>query len=67
MDDVIGTVGLVQKVIKIGLVPKEFYIVVRGICRFKLKSLTEKHLNIHKIEAIANFKELMGEFFVTIN
>ncbi|VVC46344.1 Lon protease, bacterial/eukaryotic-type,ATPase, AAA-type, core,Lon, substrate-binding domain,Peptidase [Cinara cedri] len=62
IDDVIGTIGLVQKVIKTGLVPEEFYIVVRGICRFKLKeAITEEPFKIHKIEAIANFKKLIGE------
>lgn len=62
-----GTVGMVQSVIKIDSVPEEFYIFVQGICRFKLKeTITEYPFKINNIEVIDNFKELIGKLTLNI-
>ncbi|VVC36708.1 Hypothetical protein CINCED_3A004038 [Cinara cedri] len=61
-DNVIGTAGLIQSLIKIDSVPEEVFILVQGLCRFKLKeTITEYPFKINSIEAINNFKELEGE------
>ncbi|XP_025410436.1 lon protease homolog 2, peroxisomal-like [Sipha flava] len=62
VDNVIGTVGLIQSVIQIGSVSEEFFLLVQGICRFLLnETISVEPLKIVKITPIDNFKILSGD------
>jgi len=56
-------VGVIQSVIQIGSVPEEFFLIVQGVCRFKLgETISEKPLQINKITTLDNFMELLGVY-----
>lgn len=58
----IGAVGLIQRVVKS---TEEFFLFVHGVCRLKLiETSSELPFEIGKIDVIANYTELIGEFFV---
>lgn len=61
IDNVIGTVGLVQSIITLDSNPEELFLLVQGVYRFKLDvTVTEKPLKINKIITIEDFKNLSG-------
>ncbi|XP_050435124.1 lon protease homolog 2, peroxisomal-like [Adelges cooleyi] len=60
--NVIGAIGLIQSIIKFDNFPKEYILIVQGICRFKLGPVIIKEpLLINEIEVIENYKELIGD------
>ncbi|XP_025191640.1 lon protease homolog 2, peroxisomal-like isoform X2 [Melanaphis sacchari] len=62
VSNVIGTVGLVRSIITVDSDPKDFVLVLEGICRFKLDiKIAEEPLQINKIIKIENFKNLQGD------
>lgn len=61
MDDVIGTLGVIQKIFQYNSDPKELDIMFRGVCRFKLgETISEKPFKINSVKVINNFKQLSG-------
>lgn len=63
-----GTVGIVQSVIKISSEPEEFFLLVQGICRFKLTdNVSEYPFKVNNVEIINNFQELIGELIFIFN
>ncbi|KAL4097954.1 hypothetical protein QTP88_022636 [Uroleucon formosanum] len=61
-ENIIGTVGQVLSIIKVDSDPKDFVLVMEGICRFKLdETISEDPLQINKIIIIENFKILQGD------
>lgn len=56
---------MIQSVIQIGPIPEDFFLVVRGICRFQLnETITIEPFKIVKITHIDNFKELSGMLYI---
>lgn len=66
--NVMGTVGLVQSIITLDSNPEELFLLVQGVCRFKLDvTVTEKPLKMNKIITIEDFKNLSGDLNFIIN
>lgn len=63
-----GTVGIVQSVIKINSEPEEVFLLVQGVCRFILAdNVSEYPFKVHNVEIINNFLELTGELIFVFN
>ncbi|KAF0772871.1 lon protease 2, peroxisomal-like [Aphis craccivora] len=61
VENVIGTVARIRSIITINSV-QDFFLVIEGICRFKLDvKIADEPLHIHKIIIIENFKNLQGD------
>lgn len=54
--------GVIQSIITLDSNPEELFLLVQGVCRFKLDvTVAEKPLKINKIVTIEDYKNLSGD------